>query len=522
MTDKPRSPAGRQSASAAFLASRPYRQLAGPTFPGDGRDIGCSEAELAAFVQRDIRGFKRLASAFWKSMSADSPDGPAWLRQWLARQSTASGELRFRVLAVGYGDGRLDLPLLLALDQLLCKHVSSWATKGHLDVVALEPNWISGSDSTPRQNYGSDAQRWAGMFGIKLEDRSAHADADSPGRVRVRVRKVTCEAWLRQQQQTAKTERFDMAQAFFVLHLLSDWKDSVASLIDRHLHGGGLFLTANASADLACVEAPDSATLHANRRHPSVWQQLWKSVHQVRGELLLPRFRHVSTTSHGLLADALAGCGFSAKGTSSAAQLTWTRYVPWKTVEDIFQATAEGRKAKTLSTLKISDGKLARRFAESVLSLAREMRGAQRSRRTQESAESSRPRCVPYRIGLSLYAYQAPASPRPDLHSRFLRAVGTLAVRRSAPIVTQAFQRLHSAAITAQTPAAIRATEHAVQRAMNEEISQVLCLSRRADLLDIQSCSDADLLAYSRRGDNSQAMQVRLAGIIESLVRKNA
>jgi hypothetical protein len=95
-------------------------------------------------------------------------------------------------------------------------------------------------------------------------------------------------------------------------------------------------------------------------------------------------------------------------------------------------------------------------------------------------------------------------------------------VRRSAPIVTQAFQRLHSAATTAQTPAAIRATEHAVQRAMNEEIRQVLCLSRRADFLDIQSCSDADLLAYSRRGDNSLAMQVRLAGIIESLVRKNA
>lgn len=387
-----------------------------------------------------------------------------------------------RVLCVGYGSGRVDLPVLCALSDVF---------KCSVEAVALEPHWATGNPETVCK---APATEWFRKFGFV--DSAAGKflrESDSSQRVSVTVIEETIEEWL--DSGRGSSPRWDIALSFYTIHLFDDWKGSIAELLGC-LEPGGLLLLGETAGEVSAVDGhylTRKVVIHED------WADLWRKVYALRDKLHFPRARTVTPRSLSFLDGALGRVGI--KRVASAGR-TWEKSFGKDLLKRLLETAAGGPSASTMNSVCAPDRIRGKKFADQCAG----------SGGIVDTIYSKSGAKVSYQQGLRLLAWQLPVSGEQLAQSAFLRAVGVVAAERSYGYASDAGARIKRNMIRNLSHMADRPRRETDELTIQER--QHALISLISDLREaLALSSNAMVTLASRTGETYSATRFNLVPV---------
>lgn len=277
---------------------------------------------------------EKLASDFW-----NSDGGKAFIEN-------NNGTTPLRVLAVGVGNGRTELPLLAELARI---------SKRPLHVDCIEPNWDTGHSDFFEYAIGMQQGYCA------ITDSEWHRnDLD----ITLLKHSSCVESWLEKSKVEGlgvlSTDGFNVILFIFVAHLLADWKSVTADLLVR-LAPGGLFVYAENTKDIVCLDGGEieQSGEEASYLSGSDWGRFWNSLYEIRDSLMISRQmlfppRNADFLTHVFKSLDACSCEAIRKGVFYV-EIDFDKELSKETAETLIKGVEPGTSAITFGALRIPD-----------------------------------------------------------------------------------------------------------------------------------------------------------------------
>jgi SAM-dependent methyltransferase len=293
-----------------------------------------------------------------------------------------------RVLSVGYGTGRLDLPFWEAMTVQASQHVEKLA----LEIIAVEPMWAGTTsvETDLEPTYKSMAHERLTKAGYQIQtDTGSLVYVRTEPDIRIRMDPSTIEDWL---EKSPGEDGFDCICCFFVVHLLDDWKHVLSQLVKR-LEPGGLLAFAQNTGNVRCLDGhfdspPDKGS------KDNAWERFWWCVFQERDNLFIPRVRIVSPRDLSVADQVLETWGMTGcQGVPGPlrAEREERKSVLGEDLKMLLESTRDGLAAKTFGSLRIPSKSAASVFCGRVAAIL-------------ENSELKATSDVDYTLGIELVA----------------------------------------------------------------------------------------------------------------------
>jgi len=261
-----------------------------------------------------------------------------------------------RIASIGYGSGWRDLPILLALRDILKDHAQKSGQPARLiHVLAIEPDWDKQAEFSDGElewhkpsQFDSNSDFTPVLIGI----------GDG---IQIDLFKSRIETWMINRQKYASGQRWDAVMSFCVLHLLDDWKYTVDFFL-KELKTGGAFLFSETPGSVNAFDGFFRNPPKAEDR----WEQVWRAIYKERNALLLPITKIVAPRDLTFLKNCLGEAGYSSP---RQMQISVNSSISKNDLKLVIESTKEGPDAKTLGAIRINDKKRAAHFVESSLKI---------------------------------------------------------------------------------------------------------------------------------------------------------
>jgi hypothetical protein len=303
-----------------------------------------------------------------------------------------------RILSIGYGAGRLDLPLIASYARATAGNAKS------IYVDALEPNWKDFRDRADQRlttagfQIANDAVVDDGTVRYVCKSDEEHFPADTTISIKASELDVNIHG--------ANGVRYDVILCLFTIHLVDDWKITTQACIEL-LAENGVLVFAELDGTVSYLDGKVPAA--KGKDH---WSEFWRRIEVKRDTLFIPRTRIVSPRSLKVLYESLDMIG----GVSAKAEIDIPdRSINGFDLERIVNEACNGIEAATFNSLRIPSNSLAKQFEK-----------------IWDSTTSSDEQLL-YDIGIKLTAWSLPETVNVS-RCGFLRKV-------AAVISQQAYQR---------------------------------------------------------------------------------